>query len=461
MMLLSFILACACAPTVATKRRISMSMLQQGTGNHLRHQSGSSAALEDAAAADTDPVPGLQVALHSEPESEDLTKLQTEMKLSKQHALLNVSLEKQKNIPWETFAEGKTMGNLSQEANRGYWGGKVRRTGEYDDYYATPKNETLHHVIMAIGGGTGAAYHGPINAAGRGTVDRDLLRRMHIQDKAVMFLVLMVYMVALAFSASLSYRHSCNNSPVTYYSDPRFNNLCMVGNDLDVFLDSFNQAPKNISLQVAGFVQVPEEMNGSVRWRGNDFQVAFTFSLDLSPWVVRDSQMTRETPIQQQRSLQDGVLPEDRSNLHNYLTNDANDLSYVEIAKKVSWPEWEELATNIKHQIRQAGFTGVISVDRNESDEMQVFKNTPWANFMHARATRVLCALSIFGWMVYVPYMWLRCRKQAMGSHFRVDVSIADYWPLIADKLTADGFQDQPPPAPSTFPSGFPPSSLT
>merc|ERR1719443_434367 len=118
----------------------------------------------------------------------------------------------------------------------------------------------------------------------------------------------------------------------------------MEGHDLDGFLDAFNQAPKNISLQVAGFVPVPDEANGSVRWRGENFQVAFTFSLDLSPWVAREVQTSGETSLQPTRTLHDGVLPEDRSKLHCFLNSSQNDLGYVEIHKKVCWPDWEELA---------------------------------------------------------------------------------------------------------------------
>lgn len=348
----------------------------------------------------------------------------------------------ERTTPYER-AEGKARDD-------GYprpYGHLVRGNTVLGDILAPRPGEKLP-VLMALGGGTGAS----IGVSGSSSVDRDLLRRMHYQDKAVMILVLLVYMVALGFSANLTYRQASNNSPVTYYADPRFHNLVMEGEELEVFLDTFNHAPKNIALRVAGFVPVVDETPASLRWRGENMQVAFTFSLDLSPWVVRETHTTTSAgPTQQRRSLHDGALPEDRSAVHYFLRHDKNDLSYVEITKEVSWPDWEELATNIKHQIRKSGFTGLISVDRVETDALQVYKNKPWANFMHARATRVLCALSIIGWLFYVPYMWLRCKKVNMSSHHRVDVSISDYWPLIADKLSADGFQEnRPEPTPAS-----------
>jgi hypothetical protein len=291
------------------------------------------------------------------------------------------------------------------------------------------------HWLFALGGGTGASIGIPGSI-----VHQSLLQRMQYQDKAVIFLVLMAYMVALCFSASLTYRDASNDSPVTYYS--RDHDNVIHGHDLDVCLDAFNQPPKNIMLRVAGFVQVPEDM-GTVRWRDESFHVAFTFSLDLSPWIVRETQIISEGPTEENRVLQDGLLSEDRRTLDDYLLRDSNDLSYIEFEKKVAWRDWEELATNIKHKIRQSGFPGVVSVDRIEEDYVQVYKNKPWANFMHSRATRCLSALSICGWMIYVPYMWLRCKRVAVKSHFHVDIGIGDYWPLIADKLSATGFREQ------------------
>jgi len=460
MLALAFVLACSLVPTVDGKRSQpgpdDPHAALQAPSHHLRRQTVDSQEALDNGTAHV-PLPGLQISTHvSREELDDMhSKLPSE-----HHSVLDVSPHKGRFPPWTSFV-GK-LGNFSNPAELNRYAQQQERLQQQKrdpfaramgpqgeagrgDFWAAPAGEKVP-LLMALGGGTGAS----IGGTGSSIVDRDLLRRMHYQDKAVMLLVLVVYMVALAFSANLTYRQASNNFPVTYYADPRFNNLVMEGNDLDVFLDTFNQAPKNISLQVAGFIQVPDDMNGSVRWRGENFQVVFTFSLDLSPWVVRETQTIGQSPVQMTRSLHDGVLPEDRSSLHHYLTSDQNDLAYVEIAKKVTWPDWEELATNIKHQIRQRGFTGVISVDRTESDEMQVYKNKPWANFMHARATRVLCALSIVGWLVYVPYMWLRCKKVAMRSHFLVDVGISEYWPLIADKLTADGFQDNGPAEPAT-----------
>lgn len=368
-------------------------------------------------------------------------------------ALLNLTRSKSPRFPLSSFAVGKKrlrpasthripVGNITGfGVVPGYRNSSGYVNMSYDDLFnSIPKKEQMP-LLMALGGGTGASVGG----TGNHRVDRDLLQRMHYQDKAVMLLVLAIYMVALWLSATLTYRQASNRSPVTYYADPRFHSVVMEGHDLDTFLETFNQAPKNITLQVTGFLPVPDEMMGSVQWRGENFQVAFTFSLDLSPWVERATRTGGTGPNQQVRSLHDGVLPEHRSILSHHLALDNNDLSYIELVKEVEWPDWEELATNIKHQIRQSGFNGVITVNRGETDEMHIYKNKAWANFMHARATRVLCALSIFGWIFYVPYMWWRCQTVSLKSYYRVDMSISDYWRLISDKLSADGFVENGP----------------
>jgi len=406
------------------------------------------------------PIPGLQVSEHIT--REGLANMQPSLihvadkKHHIQPSLVHVADKKHRSDPWTPFS-ASPKASLTPGMQYPY-DTLTNQNLTFDQYNAAknaaaaddnPRNATP--IILALAGGTGAS----ISGAGTAKVDRDLLRRMHYQDKAVMCLVLVVYMVALAFSVSLTYRQATNNSPVTYYADPRYNSLVMEGNDLDAFLNAFNQPPKNISLRVAGFVPVSDYMDGNIQWRGEHFQTAFTFSLDLSPWMVRETQTEDRTgSVPHTRSLQDGVLPEDRSRLNYTLTSATNDLEYIEIVKHVKWLDWEELASNIKHQIRQSGFNGVISVDRGHTDELQVYKNTAWANFMHARATRVLCALSIFGWVFYVPYMWIRCQSTSIRSYYRIDVGISEYWPLIAEQLTADGFvEHRPVPTVSNAPS--------
>merc|ERR1719362_1342188 len=89
---------------------------------------------------------------------------------------------------------------------------------------------------------------------------------------------------------NVTYRQSSNTSAVTYYGDPRTSTAVMEGHDLDAFLDAFNDAPRAVKLQVTGFVPIPDGVLASgVHWNGEFYHVAFTFSLDLTTWVVWDN----------------------------------------------------------------------------------------------------------------------------------------------------------------------------
>merc|ERR1719223_953530 len=123
-----------------------------------------------------------------------------------------------------------------------------------------------------------------------------------------------------------------------------------------------------------------------------------------------------------------GVVPEDVVLLQDFLDGNQNDL---------------ELATNIKHKIRQRGFRGVVLVRRSDDEHMDIHMNRTWANFLHSRSLKILCAMSIIGWLIYQPYMWLRHRPVTIKSLFRVDLPISAYWPLIEDKLGPNGFDSE------------------
>merc|ERR1719424_2090623 len=303
-------------------------------------------------------------------------------------------------------------------------------------------NVSDRDMLMDLGGGTGAT----IGGTGILELDQDLVRRMRYQDKAVMLLLLVMYFVTLGFSASFAYRQALNNSPVTFYSDPRYHDFVAEGRDQDTFLESFTGSPKDVHLQVTGFVPVSSGVLGSIEWQGEYYYDAFSFTLDLSPWVVREGTTddSRSGPWNDDVPLVNGVVASDLDDLNYYISGDTNDLAILELHKEVVWPNWEGLATNIKVKIRQQGFSGIISIQRTDCEPVSVYKNTAWANFMHSRTTKVLCALSVLGWLVYLPYMWLRCTSTVIHARYKVDIPISDYWQLISDKLTADGFVEDP-----------------
>jgi len=275
-------------------------------------------------------------------------------------------------------------------------------------------------------------------------MDQDLLRRLRYQDEATMVLLLLAYLVALAFSASIAYRQASNESPVTYYADPRSHQIVAEGHELPDFLEAFGQPPREVHLEVTGLVpmfMLPNFLTeASVEWLGSRYAVAFSFALDLAPWVRPVPRTAGHGDTGATDGPETGITPVELAILESFLDCNENDLATVELLKEVEWPDWEELATNIKSHIRQQGFDGTVLVKKRHGEHMTIYKNQPWANFMHGRMIKVLCVLSIFGWLVYQPYMWIRQRALQLRVRYRVDVKINDYWPLICDKITAEGF---------------------
>jgi hypothetical protein len=316
--------------------------------------------------------------------------------------------------------------------------------------------ELMQEMIMGVGGGTGAT----IGGTGDPKLDKDLLRRMRYQDEAVMTLLLLAYVGSLAFSASIAYQRARNDSPVTYYADPRYHQQAAVeGHDLAGFLETFAQPPKDVRLQVTGLLPMPSLPDflteASVEWLGSQYAVAFSFALDLAPWVRRLQDEGRPcghaspqaadrheatAVLSDRNGLAAGISFADLDVLEKFLEGSRNDLATVELTKEVEWPDWEELATNIKSLIRQQGFDGTVMVTKTEGENMTVYKNQPWANFMQGRTVKVLCALSIFGWLFYQPYMWIRQTAAQVRVRYHVDVKISDYWPFVSDQITANGF---------------------
>jgi len=286
-------------------------------------------------------------------------------------------------------------------------------------------------LLMAVAGGIGAS----VGNTGSINFDRDLIRRMKMQDLVVMCLLMFVYFATLSFSACLAHRQAANRSRVKFYADPRMYISTAEQSEEDVFLEAFNQQPKQVELRVTGYLPVSNNFPGSFFWRDGLYAVAFSFALDLSPWVVRGVPEGSDDD-----SPEVGVNAEDFSKLQKFLASDDNDLAIVQMQKHICWKSWEELAMNIKHQIRQSGFPGVINIDRTETEEMCVYKNTQWANFMHGKALKVLLALSVVGWIIYVPYMWIRCTYLPIRCAHYINISIHDYWPYIAEGLGANGF---------------------
>lgn len=272
-------------------------------------------------------------------------------------------------------------------------------------------------------------------------------RHVLYQNQAVLVLLVMVYVVFITSSLSVMYQQVRNRSSVTFYADPREEQLTIDDHRLDTFLDMFNRAPKQHHLQVSGFVKTPQAWEsmvagpGITEWNGESYMLAFSFALDLANWIARgDGADHGHVPANRHGVSSDGLRQ-----LHRFLRAEGNSLACVELRKDIDWPQWEDLATNIKLRIKQSGFNGLVTVHRPSFETLHVHKNTHWANFMHNRVTKALLALTIVGWLFYLVYMWLRCTKLVVSTRHRVDIDISRYWAFIDYELGERGFRADDP----------------
>ncbi|CAE7708120.1 Ank3, partial [Symbiodinium pilosum] len=338
----------------------------------------------------------------------------------------NTDLE---TVPWILPGEREGM----EPPRPGRW----RGSHALDWEQASKEAPNAKEILLAVGGGTGAG-----TGTGSAAMDRDLIRRMRYQDKLVLCLMIFAYFVALIFTASLAYRQAGNNSPVKFYGDPRVEDLMIDTTEVEDFLHVFSQPPRRVQLCVQGLLPVPTLLthmaDGSTEWQGCFYRHVFCFGLDLSPFIVH-ADVDEDAPEGQIN----GVHADEVEILRKFLRENRNDLATVQLAKEVSWDGWEELATNIKHKIRQKGFEGLIHVSWRNTELLTVYKNRTWANFLHRGITRVLLALSIIGYAWYVPYMYVRQRGPEVHPKFKVDIDIQSYWRLIGEKINERGFDPQ------------------
>lgn len=247
----------------------------------------------------------------------------------------------------------------------------------------------------------------------------------------------------------MAYRKATNGSAVKYYADPRVDDAVIDSSDVHDFLETFNQPPQNVHLQIQGLSplrrMIPHIIDGVVEWKETYYRYDFSYSLDLTPWVVpvtnRGEHSQADTARENGESVSAGLSDADVGTVGEFLQDNLNDLATFSIEKQVEWPGWEELATNIKHKVRQGGYTGAVFVTWNSSHTLTIYKNKPWANFLHLGLTRVIFGLSAIGYLWYLPYMWVRQRGPEVASKFRVDIPIADHWQLVSDKISSRGFE--------------------
>jgi len=75
-------------------------------------------------------------------------------------------------------------------------------------------------------------------------------------------------------------------------------------------------------------------------------------------------------------------------------------------------------------------------------EDFLIYRNHPWQNFLRSRITQALMVLSVFGSLVWLPYLWFRMRTVKVETQFRISVNETRYWEHLAEGLNASvGFQ--------------------
>lgn len=307
-----------------------------------------------------------------------------------------------------------------------------------------PVVEPPENDVEKLGEGIGAmAYER--SPSGSRSVNRELRKRLELQDFATVVLLLTAFGATVLLSCCSVYQVSDDPSPAAYYSEPRNYQQRVIceTNDVDTFLAAFNTQPQNVRLRVTGKNPEPGGFRTFLRTlnahtttpRGlaallpmrqrRRLSVLFDVSLDLSPFITGDGRMSEE-------NLQ---------TLQKYL-NTSNNLESVILQKRVDWPQWEDVATNIRQRLRTLGFPGDVEVRFEAADEVLIYQNRKWSNFVRNRVTQALVVISIIGSAFWLPYVWVRSKKTKVETRFQISVDPARYWELVADGLSAaEGFQ--------------------
>lgn len=302
-------------------------------------------------------------------------------------------------------------------------------------------SSTIGHILDGLSGGTGTVMEPTHNLE----LDREIRFRMRMQDIAVLALLLVIYMAILFFMYSLIYRMSNSDSSVKFYCDPSYHRLTCQSADVDSFIAAFNKRPETNKpqIRVAGFAESenPAQQSGISAWRGKNYKTSFYYALDLDTWM--DSE---------------GIVDEKELRTIEEFIQTTNPLATISIRKEMVWKDFEEVATNLKAKIRACGFEGPLDVSMSPPDTCRVFQNTRWANFMYNETVKVMTLLSIVGGLVYLPYMWVRSRRErkVVTSKFNINISGKDYWELISPHISEHGFglpQGETPSAPQLRPN--------
>jgi len=340
--------------------------------------------------------------------------------------------------------------------------GRRAAKGSADPYQHAFSSEgrTSEEEIVRLGDGIGSMTYERSPTQSR-ALNHEFRRRLEVQDVATMMLLISAFAVTLLVTSSIVYQMADDTSPVLFYSDPKFSHtmqqrLTCNSADAEMFLRTFNTQPQCARLRIIGRSGPAADIRGLIRglrfrelaWYARQRlctilamrrsrrdtrlpsweSIMFDVSLDLTPFVTGDGRL---------ESLSDGTR------LEQHLCAQ-NPLEVLILSKQVEWPCWEDIATNVRQRLRALGFPGEVEVRLEAREEVLVYRNLAWQNFVRSRITQALVLISLVGTIFWIPYLWLRMKTVRIESRFRISLDPARYWEHLSDGLHAtDGFQDR------------------
>lgn len=306
--------------------------------------------------------------------------------------------------------------------------------------------------VLWLGEGVGSMTYDR-SPSGSRKLNHVMRRRLEIQDVATVILLLVAFFATVFVSLLSVYSVSEDPSPILFYSDPKFFRQRLVCHyaDIDSFLAAFNTQPQTARLRVVGrsgptptVGGLAGEMRLGAAWRlmmrkfclwlmpdrrGRNTPwdpVIFDICLDLTPFITGNGELRTEA---------------DKETLEQHIQS-ANPMELLSLVKHVEWVCWEDVATNIRQRLRTLGFTGEVEVQYEATEEVLIYRNIPWQNFVRSKITQCLIILSILPALIWLPYLWCRSRRVRVESRFQITLDLARYWEHVSECLHAtEGFQ--------------------
>lgn len=308
-----------------------------------------------------------------------------------------------------------------------------------------PKPQVPENDVERLGEGIGAmAYER--SPTGSRSINHEIRERLEFQDCAAFAILLSVFVLTVLLSCFSVYQVAEDPSPVAYYSEPknyRQQRVMCETADADSFLAAFNTQPEDVRIRIIG--KNPEP--GGFR----------RFLRTLHPHTMRPRGLSALLPVRQRRLLPvlfdvsldltpfitgNGRVSDDNMEILQTYLNSKNRLETLLLQKRVDWAHFKDVATNVRQQLRSLGFPGEVDVRFEAYDEVLVYQNHKWTNFVRNRVTQALVVISVVGSFFWLPYVWTRTKKTKIESRFQVNVDPGRFWQLVSEGLSAaEGFQ--------------------